>query len=57
VAGCLGAELGAEGGGGAVKGGLGGPGAVGLDGAGEQLGQGGVVAGGQAELDGRSART
>src|SRR5688572_31272544 len=47
----LGAELGAEGGGGAVKGGLGRPGGVGLDGVGEELGQGGVVAGGQAELE------
>src|SRR5215216_6406003 len=50
-AGRLDAELGAQGGGGAVEGGLGGPGAVGLDGGGEELGQGGVVAGGQAELE------
>ena len=51
MAGRLGAELGAQGGGGAVEGGLGGPGGVGLDGVGEELGQGGVVAGGQAELE------
>jgi hypothetical protein len=51
VAGRLGGELGAQGGGGAVEGGLGGAGGVGLDGAGEQLGQGGVVAGGEAEFE------
>ena len=51
VVGRLGAELRAEGGGVAVERGLGGAGGVGLEGAGEQLGQGGVVAGGQAELD------
>ena len=51
VCGCPGAELGAEGVGGAVQGSLGGAGGVGFDGAGQQLGQGGVVTGGQAELD------
>jgi hypothetical protein len=51
VAGRLDAELRAEGGGGAVESGLGGAGGVGLDGPGEELGQGGVVAGGQAELE------
>jgi hypothetical protein len=51
VAGRFGAELRAEGGGGAVESGLGGAGGVGLDGPGEELGQGGVVAGGQAELE------
>ena len=50
-AGRLGAELGTQGGGGAVEGGLGSPGAVGLDGVGEEFGQAGVVAGGQAELE------
>jgi hypothetical protein len=44
-------RLGAEGGGGAVKGGLGGPRWVGLHGAGQEFGQGGIVAGGQAELE------
>jgi hypothetical protein len=47
----FGSQVGAEGGGGAVEGGRGGAGGIGLDGAGEELGQGGVVAGGQAELD------
>jgi hypothetical protein len=51
VAGRLGTDLGAEGGGGALERGLGGAGGIGLHGAGQQLGQGGVVAGGQAELD------
>jgi hypothetical protein len=51
MAGSLGAELGAEVGGGAAEGVLGGTGAVGFDGAGQELGEGGVVAGGQAELD------
>jgi len=47
----FGSQVGAEGGGGAVERALGGAGGIGLDGAGEQLGQGGVVAGGQAELE------
>jgi hypothetical protein len=51
MAGRLGAELHAEGAGGAVELGLGGAGVVGFDRAREQFGEGGVVAGGQAELD------
>src|ERR687897_1513758 len=47
----LGAELGAQGAGGAVERGLGGAGGIGFNGSGEQLGQGGVVAGGEAEFD------
>src|SRR5215218_10559293 len=47
----FGSQVGAEGGGGAVERALGGAGGIGLDGAGEELGQGGVVAGGQAELE------
>jgi len=51
VLGCLGAEFRSESAGGAVEGGLGGAGGVGLDSAGEELGQDGVVAGRQTELD------